>query len=202
MFRLVLQRHQSAVFHGLRQVCMGEGTMAKIQSNVEIKASISDTDRLKSLALGLTDEKRFDTLKQVDTFFNCHRGRLKLRQTVNQPSSPAQLVYYERADLEGPKVSNYSITLIDDAESLKRTLGMSLGVRGIVKKTRTLIMVGQTRVHIDEVEDLGNFMELEVVLRDGQSQEEGMTIADDLMDKLSIHQSNLISGAYMDMLEL
>lgn len=115
---------------------------------------------------------------------------------------PGQLVAYDRPDQDGPKMSNYSITLIKDVESLKATLGMSLGVRGMVKKTRTLIMIGQTRVHIDEVEGLGNFMELEVVLEPEQTQEEGTRIAESLMEKLSINQSDLITVAYMDLLEL
>ncbi len=80
------------------------------------------------------------------------------------------------------------------------TLTQALGVQGIVKKTRTLIMIGQTRVHIDEVDDLGSFMELEVVMKPDQSTEEGTKIADYLMEELSIQPSDLISGAYMDLI--
>ena len=62
-------------------------------------------------------------------------------------------------------------------------------------------MVGQTRIHCDHVEGLGNFAELEVVLNDDQSLEEGQAIANDLMLKLGIDKNKLISGAYMDLLE-
>ena len=62
-------------------------------------------------------------------------------------------------------------------------------------------MVGQTRVHCDRVEGLGDFMELEVVLNDDQTPEEGEAIAHDLMEKLGVQKSNLLKGAYMDMLE-
>ena len=62
-------------------------------------------------------------------------------------------------------------------------------------------MIGQTRVHCDEVEGLGDFMELEVVLDDNQTTQEGQAIAEDLMTKLGIDKSKLISGAYMDLLE-
>ena len=62
-------------------------------------------------------------------------------------------------------------------------------------------MIGQTRVHCDEVEGLGDFMELEVVLNDNQTTQEGQDIAEDLMAKLGIDKSKLISGAYMDLLE-
>ena len=70
-----------------------------------------------------------------------------------------------------------------------------------MRKTRWLFLVGQTRVHCDHVEGLGDFAELEVVLTDDQSLEEGQAIADDLMVKLGIDRNKLISGAYMDLLE-
>ena len=70
-----------------------------------------------------------------------------------------------------------------------------------VKKTRWLYMVGQTRVHCDTVEGLGDFMELEVVLEDDQSVEDGQKIADDLMSQLGIDQTKLIKCAYMDLLD-
>eukprot|EP00057_Strongylocentrotus_purpuratus_P023642 XP_011678116.1 PREDICTED: uncharacterized protein LOC586260 [Strongylocentrotus purpuratus] len=174
---------------------------SKMKLNVEIKARLQDPDRLRALAKKLADEQEMDVMKQVDTFFNCKEGRLKLREIVNRPSRPSKLIAYIRLDQDGPKQSKYSITEVDDPESLKQTLGMACGVRGVVKKTRTLMMIGQTRLHIDEVEGLGNFMELEVVLEEHQTQEEGQDIAQDLMKQLSIDQSDLISGAYMDLLE-
>ena len=89
----------------------------------------------------------------------------------------------------------------NDPENLKATLRLALGIRGVVRKTRYLYMVGQTRVHLDDVEGLGQFMELEVVLRDNQSDDEGQAIANDLMEKLGIAPTDLIEGAYMDLLE-
>ena len=68
-----------------------------------------------------------------------------------------------------------------------------------VVKTRRLFMVGQTRVHFDNVENLGYFMELEVVLSEGESEAYGAEIADVLMAKLGVRKSDLISGAYIDM---
>ena len=67
-------------------------------------------------------------------------------------------------------------------------------------KTRHLFMVGQTRVHCDKVEGLGDFMELEVVLSEGEDEAKGVEIANDLMAKLGVRQEDLISGAYMDMI--
>jgi predicted adenylyl cyclase CyaB len=75
-----------------------------------------------------------------------------------------------------------------------------MGELGRVRKRRLLFLVGQTRVHIDTVERLGDFLELEVVLRPQQSQREGETIANDLMFKLGVSPDQLISCAYMDLI--
>jgi len=84
---------------------------------------------------------------------------------------------------------------------LQTALRLALGVRGIVRKTRYLYLSGQTRIHLDDVEGLGQFMELEVVLRDGQSDAEGQTIAEELMTRLGVRKEDLLEGAYMDLLE-
>jgi predicted adenylyl cyclase CyaB len=137
-------------------------------------------------------------IPQEDTFFHTPKGRLKLRQL--QPDL-AQLVYYERPDQDGPKRSNYHIFETRDPSGLKTALSMALGVRGIVRKTRYLYLAGQTRIHLDDVEGLGQFMELEVVLQDGQSDADGQSIAEDLMAKLGVRTEDLLEGAYMDLLE-
>ena len=111
------------------------------------------------------------------------------------------MVYYERADVAGPKKSDYFIAETSDPEVLKAVLSKALGVRGVVRKKRRLYLVGQTRIHIDEVEGLGAFLELEVVLRRGESVEYGQKIAEDLMAKLGIKPGDLIDGAYIDLLE-
>ncbi|MCI0529102.1 MAG: class IV adenylate cyclase, partial [Nitrospira sp.] len=74
-------------------------------------------------------------------------------------------------------------------------------VRGTVRKKRRVFMVGQTRIHLDQVEGLGNFVELEVVLKDGQCGAEGMRICEKLMKSLGIAEDDLIEGAYIDLLE-
>ena len=61
-------------------------------------------------------------------------------------------------------------------------------------------MVGQTRVHCDQVEGLGDFLELEVTLSEGESEEKGVQIANELMEKLGVAKDDLISGAYMDLI--
>jgi predicted adenylyl cyclase CyaB len=165
--------------------------------NIEIKARVEDIDVLRARAEALSDIP-VKVIPQEDTFFNTEKGRLKLR--VQAPDE-GYLIYYERPNQDGPKRSDYHLAKTNEPENLKTALALALGVRGVVKKTRYLYMVGQTRIHLDEVEGLGHFMELEVVMHEGQSDAEGQAIAKDVMRQLGIREEALIEGAYMDLIE-
>jgi len=112
-----------------------------------------------------------------------------------------QLIYYTQPDQEGPKRSDYYLTRSDDPENLRRVLELAYGIRGVVKKTRYLYRIGQTRVHLDTVDKLGQFIELEVVMAEGQSDAEAQKIAEDLMSALGVEKGDLIDAAYMDLLD-
>ncbi len=135
-------------------------------------------------------------------FPSCFRqvpeGRLKLRFHENRDS---QLIFYTRSNQSGPKLSDFHLAATKTPDDLSNVLERALGVRGEVKKTRWLYMVGQTRVHCDRVDGLGDFAELEVLLNDDQTTSDGEKIAHDLMEKLGIKQDDLIAGAYMDLIE-
>ncbi|MCK7482078.1 MAG: class IV adenylate cyclase [Candidatus Moduliflexus flocculans] len=82
-------------------------------------------------------------------------------------------MYYTRPDQGGPKRSDYHIAYTTDPENLKRVLELAYGHPRRGQKTRYLYLVGQARVHLDDVEGLGQFMELEVVLREGREMPRG-----------------------------
>lgn len=166
-------------------------------SNIEIKARVDEFKILKIRAESLSDTP-LEIIQQEDTFFFTPTGRLKLR--VMAPDL-GELIYYDRPDQEGPKHSEYYLAKTQDPENLKTILSMALGIRGVVVKTRYLYNIGQTRIHLDNVDKLGQFVELEVVLRNGQNEAQGQAIAKDLMGKLGIGREALIKGAYMDLLE-
>jgi len=126
------------------------------------------------------------------------RGRLKLREFAD---GTGELIFYERPDQPGPKLSQYDRSPCPDALAVLRALSAALGVRGVVKKRRHVVLVGNTRIHLDEVEGLGSFVELEVVLRDSDSVSAGERTVADLLRALGIPVSSLISGAYLDLLE-
>uniref|UniRef100_M4A7Q5 Si:ch211-156b7.4 n=1 Tax=Xiphophorus maculatus TaxID=8083 RepID=M4A7Q5_XIPMA len=154
-------------------------------SNVEIKAKVSDPEEFAKMAAQLSQSEG-TIIHQHDTFFNCSRGRLKLRDLMN---GSGQLIFYERPDTDGPKLSRYSISPTSDPPSLKVVLSEALEVKGEVRKERRLFLIGQTRVHLDTVEGLGHFMELEV-----RQQVNG------LMEQLGVSADHLVTGAYIDLI--
>lgn len=166
-------------------------------SNIEIKARVHDAAALRQRAERLSDTPA-QLIPQHDTFFACPNGRLKLRQF-----SPdhGELIFYNRADVAGTKQSNYTIVPTPVPDALRDALAAAYGVRQTVVKARTLFMSGQTRIHLDAVEGLGDFMELEVVLTPGRSAAEGHATARDLMSRLGIRDEDLLEGAYADLLE-
>jgi predicted adenylyl cyclase CyaB len=167
--------------------------------NVEIKAKIAsqtEFEQVKELLANLPNVVRPVEIQQQDFFYSCANGRLKLR-VFNDGTG--NLIQYTRADESGPKCSTYQIFETNNARSLHDVLQQALDTTCIVRKQRLLYLVGQTRVHLDCVEKLGFFVELEVVLNEKQTIEEGQAIAHDLAVKL--HLTTLVSEAYADLLQ-
>jgi predicted adenylyl cyclase CyaB len=90
---------------------------------------------------------------------------------------------------------------VAEPAALRDALARACGQRGRVIKQRTLYLIGATRVHLDVVEGLGHFMELEVVLREDQTLADGEAIAQQLLNTLGIQADQLLSQAYIDLLE-
>jgi predicted adenylyl cyclase CyaB len=165
--------------------------------NVEIKARVADLAAVRQTAERLADKGPV-VLEQEDTFFHCPNGRLKLRRFRDSPD--AELIFYQREDAAGPKESRYMVHRTADPQGLLAVLSAALGIRAVVRKRRTLFLIGSARVHLDEVEGLGQFVELEVVLQPGQDTSEGIAVAHDLMTRLGISEHQLVEGAYVDLL--
>ncbi len=164
--------------------------------NIEIKARVPDESHVRDYIR--THGTQHETQYQRDVFFYASRGRLKLRCF---PDGTGVLVAYDRPDSAGPKLSDYLLAPVDGASACEEALARALGVRGVVEKKREIAIVGQTRVHLDEVRDLGLFLELEVVLRPDQDDKTGEAIANQLMHDLKIGPRDLLEHAYIDMLE-
>ncbi len=165
--------------------------------NVEVKARTKDPEKVRLRVEALCSQEG-EVIRQEDCFYSCAHGRLKLRRF---PSDSGELIFYRRPDQSGPKLSRYSIAPVNDPAALHQTLSQALGCLGSVRKTRRLYRLGQTRIHLDQVDGLGHFLELEVVLRPGQPMHSGERIAKDLLDRLDIPQESLIESAYFDLLD-
>jgi len=165
-------------------------------ANVEIKAILPHRMAAEAIAARLSDRAP-ETIEQEDVFFRCDGARLKLRILGPQQG---ELIRYERPDLAGIRCSQYVIARTTEPEALREILGLTLGVIGVVRKTRTLYQVGQTRIHLDRVEGLENFLELEVVLRPEQTEAEGKAIAQGLLEDFRIEENQLVAVAYIDLL--
>lgn len=135
-------------------------------------------------------------LRQRDTYFNVRDGRLKLREIEG---NRAELIYYHRSSESSRRTSTFEIVHCDDPDALKSILASILGIRETVVKLRRLYWIGDTRVHIDEVEELGTFLEFEIPMAGGTPGAE--SLMESLMRAFGVDDSMCISGSYVDLLE-
>ncbi|MGH8444207.1 MAG: class IV adenylate cyclase [Solimonas sp.] len=164
--------------------------------NIEIKARVASLAALTEAARAIADHGPIE-IAQDDTFFRCESGRLKLRAFS---AHEGELIFYRRADAPGPRESFYLRSPTAAPDTLRKTLALACGIAGRVIKQRTLFLAGRTRIHLDRVQGLGDYMELEVVLADGESAEAGIAEARRLMQRLGVPETALVEGAYVDLL--
>lgn len=168
--------------------------------NVEIKARVADLAPLEALLAKRTG-KEAALLSQRDFFFHCPSGRLKMRfegSSAERALLRAHLIHYRRPDGAGAKLSRYSIAPVAEPDDLLDVLEAAYGLAGQVSKLRWLFELGRTRVHLDMVEGLGYFVELEVRLNEGDSIEDGEREAYALLEELGVARENCLKGAYLD----
>ncbi|MFT5114243.1 MAG: putative adenylyl cyclase CyaB [Parasphingorhabdus sp.] len=164
--------------------------------NVEIKARIEDVEALEGKVIAIADSEPTEII-QDDTFFECANGRLKLRTFCEERG---ELIFYKRSDESGPKQSFYLISKTSEPSTLREALRQAYGTAGRVQKRRLLYFFGRTRIHLDRVMGLGNFLELEVVLEDNESSEDGIKEAKTILFQLGVEDAQLVEGAYVDLL--
>ena len=123
---------------------------------------------------------------------------MKLRQSSD---GSGELIFYERSDQAGPKESSYSRCACPEPKAVSAVLGQALGVRGVVEKRREVFIIGRTRIHLDDVRGLGSFLEIEVVLDDGEAAAAGEQVARELLAAFGVPASALVARAYIDLLE-
>lgn len=164
--------------------------------NLEVKAIDPDPPATlrAALELGAEDE---GWLHQRDTYFHAVQGRLKLREA---PPERAELIAYARAELAGPRVSLYRVVPVADHLALIEALTDALGVRVVVEKARRLLRWRNVRIHLDRVEGLGDFVELEAVAASPGGLEVERDRVEVLLAALGIGEQPLVAHGYADLL--
>ena len=193
--------------------------MTALRENLEIKARVFDVDAVRDAAKAIATE-HVGIMWQRDTYFESREGRLKLReirwenkgdQDPDSVSDSAELIWYLRANNEKTTPSRYRIMTVDDPVGMIMALDSAIGVRDVVEKRREVFLHKNVRIHLDEVKELGHFMELEAV----QPDKSGMSTAtwdkeskpgvqlgllDWIMDRLGVERDHLLATSYIDLL--
>lgn len=164
--------------------------------NIETKAKIHNLESLKHL-LSSNNATFIKVSNQVDYYFNSPNGRLKLRISDNKRGA---LIFYDRENLLDSKTSYYRTLNVEDYEGMKEVLTKSLGLKAIVTKKRSKYRFGNTLIHLDNVKDLGMFVELETVVSDSDDYDKMLEEHKVVQRLLKINSNDFISESYSDLL--
>ena len=164
--------------------------------NVEIKAKCPDHEFIRNI-LNQHNARFIGVDDQTDTYFNVNSGRLKLREGNVENS----LIFYERENIGGPKKSNIELVKTEPGSGLKSLLSEALGVLVEVKKKRAIYFIDNVKFHLDELSELGTFVEIEAIDEDGSIGKETLdSQCKKYIDLFGIKESDLIFNSYSDML--
>jgi predicted adenylyl cyclase CyaB len=165
--------------------------------NVEFKARTTDLDAARTI-LAAENATGPDVDHQIDTYFRVPHGRLKLREGTVERA----LIHYDRPDTHGPKRSDVTLYPTgEDASALKAALTTALGVLAVVDKRREIYFVGNVKVHLDRVERLGAFIEVEAIADDTHQTEAVLRAqCEHLLDAFGVAGSDLVAVSYSDLL--
>jgi len=165
--------------------------------NVEIKAQCAQAEKIKSILNN--HQARFVGLDhQVDTYFNVPNGRLKLREGTIENN----LIHYQRSNQAGPKTSQVSLYKSNPDSTLKEVLTNALGIFTIVDKQRNIFFIDNVKFHVDEVKNLGSFVEIEAIDKEGNIGEAKLfEQCQKYMDLFEIKENDLIDCSYSDLMQ-
>jgi predicted adenylyl cyclase CyaB len=164
--------------------------------NLELKARCPDLALVRQRLQPLRPRSGGVEL-QTDTYFQVPHGRLKLREIDGQA---AFLIGYQRPDHAAARISAYHLVPVPDAGLLKAALSATLGIRGEVRKRREILFWHNVRIHLDEVTNLGTFLEFEAVLAAHDELAIAQTRLDELSRLLEIAPEDRLAVSYSDLL--
>jgi predicted adenylyl cyclase CyaB len=164
--------------------------------NFEFKVRTTALDILEKKFLEL-DPKFIGEDNQTDTYFNVSKGRLKLREGNIENS----LIYYERPNTSGTKQSDVLLYQHQADKTLKEILIKLHGIKVIVEKRRRIYFIDNVKFHFDTIAELGTFIEVEAIDKDGSFGIEKLKEqADKYAEFFNIQEKDFIALSYSDML--
>ncbi len=161
--------------------------------NYEYKAELRDPALARSVSLAL-GAILAETVEQTDTYYRVPDSRLKKRES---PGHPTEYILYHRPNMARPRLSNY--TIYSEAQALERFGMQPMPVLAVVKKTREIWLLDNVRIHLDDVETLGAFFELEAVLTRGRTLHACTETVTRLRDRFAPALGEAISVSYADL---
>lgn len=161
--------------------------------NVEFKAELKDLPLARSICRAI-GAMPISTMRQTDTYFKLPAGKLKKREIVGEPT---EYIFYQRPDGTRPRVSNF--TIYSENEAITRFGAEPLPVWVVVKKTRELWMIGNVRIHLDEVDGLGTFLEFEALVTSLQPEKRCQDIVAAMRRELQPALGEPVSHGYSDL---
>jgi len=173
-----------------------EKTLLPPSRNIELKCQCRDLKAAIATVLKLSPLVDAGLQHQIDTYFFVPHGRLKLREIVGVR---AELIWYDRSDEARSRQSDYRLTPITHPAELKASLAAGLGVRGEVVKRRHVLLWHNVRIHLDEVEGLGSFIEFEAVISNGEDEATGHARLKHLCEVLNVSPEDYLDKSYADL---
>ena len=164
--------------------------------NIELKARCKSFNEIREKLIYMNaDFKGIDF--QIDTDFNAPNGRLKLREGNIEQA----LIYYQRENITGPKESNVTLYQPQPDATLKVILSKSLGILVIVDKKREIYFIDNVKFHLDDVKNLGKFVEIEAIDKEGNiGRQRLQRQCEYYLKEFNIDYSDFISNSYSDTL--
>jgi predicted adenylyl cyclase CyaB len=165
---------------------------------VELKARLNDFEEVKR-RLSLLGAQYVGSFHQVDTYFKVPQGRLKIRETEKQDN--ADIVFYERPNTPKIKKSHVLLFQAQPPPAAKELLTKFFATRVVVDKIREIYILGKTRIHLDQVAQLGTFIEFELSTTNEEKEiENSRSLLVGLCAKLDVRKEDLEALSYSDLM--
>ncbi len=164
--------------------------------NIEIKYRIEETEPLQKYLQALPVVSFEFRRQQKDIYFRVPEGRLKIRIETGRPPV---LIEYHRPDQDRPRISNYSLTPIQDLAATLAELQDAYGELATVEKERQLFLFRNVRIHLDQVDQLGAFVEFEAVIDDEYNRQASQDNLNIILAKLKPYFRETVPVGYLNL---